>query len=644
VCGIAGILDPTGRLNSHAVAATLEPILRHRGPDGFGAFHDGPVGLYHWRLAIIDTTATGDQPMTSANGRYTIVFNGEIYNYRELRTQLESVGTRWRGSSDTEVFLEAIATWGPERAFRMADGMFALALWDHSENTLILARDRFGEKPMYYARIGKVLAFASELKALRAIPGFTPRINRNAVAGYVRFNAVPAPETIYEGVTKLAPGCWISVPLDQRTPLPTPVTYWSPSNAIESARATPFRGTRTDAANELDTLLRKSVATRSIADVPLGAFLSGGIDSSTIVALMQAQASGPVKTFTIGYAEQELSEAVFAKQVASMLGTEHHERIITQQEALDVVPLLGAMYDEPFADSSQIPTHLVAATARREVTVALAGDGGDEFFGGYRRYAEHGPTLGRAGRIPTTMRRVAASAARLPSRNAWNAVSAPAARLAGRNFAQFGDTVHRWAGVIAQDNVTAMYDQAMAIWEPGDVLTRDWCAPGELHDTELGDGFSVEERLMLRDTQRYLPEDILTKVDRASMAVSLEVRAPFLNPDIYAFAWSLPLQFRIDGGIGKILVRDVLARYLPREAFERPKMGFAIPVAAWLRDELRPWAEELLSADRLRVQGIFQPERVRTTWQRHLDNPSEDWSSSLWSILMFQAWWQTWMT
>ena len=644
MCGIAGILDPTGRLDLAAVGAQLAPIQHHRGPDGFGIWQDGPVALYHWRLAVIDTTATGDQPMTSADGRYTMVYNGEIYNYRILRSRLEAEGARWRGTSDTEVLLEAIAAWGLERALRIADGMFALAIWDHSEKTLTLARDRFGEKPLYYARIGKTVGFSSELKALRAVPGFDTTLNRAAVAAYVRNNAVPAPHTIYANVAKLPPATWVTIPIDPTRAIDSPSAYWSPTEAIEHARRAPFRGTRSEAAETLDGLLRSSVATRMISDVPLGAFLSGGIDSSTIVALMQAQASGPVKTFTIGFEEEGHSEAAFARDVARLFGTEHHERIVTQKEALEVIPLLGVMYDEPFSDSSQIPTHLIAATARQHVTVALSGDGGDEFFGGYRRYAEHGPTLGRAVRLPAPLRRVAAMAARTPSPQHWDRLSAPVGRLAGRNFAQFGDTVHRWADVIGEPDVVQMYDRAMAIWNPADVLCADWCSPGDLHDPMLGETFAVEERLMLRDTQRYLPEDILTKVDRASMAVSLEVRAPFLDPAIFAFAWSLPLTYRMDGGIGKLLVRDVLSRYLARDAFERPKMGFALPVAAWLRDELRPWAEELLAADRLRSQGIFRADRIRATWQRHLSNPAEDWSSSLWSILMFQTWWDAWMT
>ncbi len=622
----------------------MRDALVHRGPDAEGVWSDPAAGvtLGHRRLAIIDISPGGAQPMASRCERFVIVFNGEIYNYRDLRRDLQATeNIAWRGSSDTEVLLEAVGRWGFEGALARLQGQFAFALWDRAERRLRLARDRFGEKPLYYGWAGDEFVFGSELKALRRHPDFDGAWDRDAVAAYLKYGYVPQPLSIYRSFRKLAPGGWLSIGAERLEEEGVERgAFWSASAEIAAARRNPFLGAREDAVEELDRRLRSSVAASMVADVPLGAFLSGGIDSSTIVALMQAQASGPVRTFTIGTRDAGLNEAEHAKAVSRILGTEHTELYVEPGDALAVVPRLPHIYDEPFADSSQIPTFLVSALARSQVTVALSGDGGDELFGGYNRYT-YGGRWGMLKRIPRPLRAAGASALIRISPQAWSTGLksigryAPAALRSGRG----GDRVHKIAAKVAAHSGDQLLDQLISVWEhPSDLLGEGAPDPLLRVDEELfcADAEFVERAMQL-DALYYLPDDILVKVDRASMASSLEVRAPFLNSDLFRFAWSLPQAMKIEAGQGKRVLRDVVAKYVPRALFERPKQGFAIPIGDWLRTDLREWAAELLSEEGLARTGVFDPAAVRKTWDEH-QSGARNWDTRLWTLLMFQAW------
>ena len=615
--------------------------IRYRGPDDFGVWCDERVGigLGHARLSILDLSPEGHQPMVSASGRYVISYNGEVYNFAELRSELGVVGQKFRGHSDTEVMLAAFEEWGIEKAVQRFVGMFAFALWDKQTRTLTLGRDRLGEKPLYYGWQGEAFLFGSELKALRAHPAFRAEVDRNALALLLRHNYIPAPYSIYQGISKLSPGCLLTVSLSQRNPRIVP--YWSGKQAIEAGLAHPFEGSESAAVSALEALLKDAVGQQMVADVPLGAFLSGGVDSSTVVALMQAQSSRPVKTFTIGFHEEGYDEAPHAKSVARHLGTEHTELYVMPKEAMDVIPRLPALYDEPFSDSSQIPTFLVSELARRHVTVSLSGDGGDELFGGYNRYFWATNIWRRVGWAPQPMRAALAGALMALPPSTWNGVFRGLSRFlpVGWRYANPGDKLHKLAEILAVRTPEEIYLDLVSHWkQPTEVVRGTQEPPTVLTDpAQWANLPDFEQRMMYLDQMTYLPDDILTKVDRAAMGVSLETRVPFLDHRVVEFAWSLPLSMKIRHGQGKWLLRQVLYRHVPKELMERPKMGFGVPIDVWLRGPLKGWAEELLDEGRLQREGYFDPRPIRGKWAEHLTG-RRNWSYYLWDVLMFQAW------
>jgi asparagine synthase (glutamine-hydrolysing) len=641
MCGIAGLLDPSRGASAaelEAIVLEMADTMHRRGPDDRGAWADAAAGvaLASRRLAIVDLSPLGHQPMVSACGRFTVAYNGEIYNHRALRPELERAGYALRGHSDTEVLLGAVCVWGLDAALARCNGMFAFALWDGRERTLHLVRDRLGEKPLYYGRAGGRLLFGSELKALRAHPGFAPEIDRDALAAYLRLSYIPSPHTIYRDVYKLPPGTVLTVGPDQGAPLPAPRPYWSLAAAVREAMSDPFTGSADDACAELDALLRDAVAMRMQADVPLGAFLSGGIDSSTVVALMQAQSERPVRTFTIAMPAAGFDESREAAAVARHLGTHHTSVELTPADALALVPRLPELYDEPFADPSQLPTALVSEVARRDVTVALSGDGGDEVFAGYNRHVMGRHVWGPLGRAPRSVRG-ALSGALLSVPPAWwdRASNRLPARVGVRNA---GDKVQKLGELLTADGAAARYRALTSQWdtaglviggaEPRTVLTDATDRPVGLDETEL---------MVFLDTAVSLPDDMLTKVDRASMGASLEARVPLLDHRIIELAWRLPIDLRVRGREGKWVLRRVLDRYVPRPLVDRPKMGFDPPLGEWLRGPLRAWAEDLLDARRLRAEGYVEPAPVRAAWDEHLAG-RRNWDYRLWAVLVFEAW------
>jgi asparagine synthase (glutamine-hydrolysing) len=645
MCGLAGFLTRERGRGAEELGATLTSMtatLVNRGPDDDGIYVDSATGiaLGFRRLAIVDLTPEGHQPMQSESGRYVIVFNGEVYNFPELRAELEPLGHRFRGHSDTEVMLAAVTEWGVEAAVRRFAGMFAFALWDRQEQRLWLGRDRFGKKPMYYGWCGRTFVFGSELKALRVHPDFNAEVDRSAVALFLQFGYVPSPHSIYRGIAKLPAGSLLAIPLGATT-APTPKPYWTAYDAALAAEANPFRGSDQDAVEQLDQLLRDSVRMRMISDVPLGAFLSGGIDSSVVVALMCAQSSGPVKTFSIGFSEAEFNEAHYAMRVAKHLGTDHTELYVSPQHTLDVVPKLPEMYDEPFADPSQIPTFLVSELARRDVTVALSGDGGDEIFGGYNRYFWAERLWRTFGWMPGPVRRSARALMTGRARNGVAAMISAVQAVAPKRFQvrNPGDKLQKLGEMLGIDSAEDLYARLVYHWKDAFAIVRGAEPQRSVLDEhdQLSRIGSFVQRMMYLDTVTYLPDDILVKVDRATMAVSLEGRAPLLDSRVYEFAWRLPLHMKIRDGRGKWVLRQVLRRYVPDALFERPKMGFGVPLASWLRGPLRDWAESLLDAGRLEREGFLDPGPVRAKWDQHLRG-EHDWQYYLWDVLMFQAW------
>lgn len=645
MCGIAGFLEPNSRSSPEAlelVALRMANTLRHRGPDDGGAWADGEVGvaLGMRRLAILDLSQAGHQPMQSASGRYVIVYNGEVYNCEELRQELKTQDgvPPFRGHSDTEVMLAAFELWGVLDSLRHFNGMFAFALWDRQERTLTLARDRFGEKPLFYSIVGGKLLFASELKALRAHPGFAAEIDSGAVALYLRHNCIPAPYSIYKNTYKLPPASSLTLSaLDLRS---RPKAYWSVRESVEAGASSPFEGDEQDAIGELDSLLRDAVKIRMYSDVPLGAFLSGGVDSSTIVSLMQAQSSLAVKTFSIGLHEHDYNEASDAARVARHLHTDHSELYVTPQEAMAVVPLLPQIYDEPFADPSQIPTFLVSKLARQHVTVSLSGDGGDELFGGYNRHVWGGPLWRKLQPLPHWLRRLGSAGITALSPETWNFLFRTLKPVLPRDSQQRvpGFKLHKLASVMTSSDASEMYYRFTSHWfSPEEVVLGAAEPPTLLTTRNLAQLPTATEQMMYLDTVTYLPDDILTKLDRATMAVSLEGRVPFLDHRIAEFAWRLPLSWRVRGREGKWILRQVLYNYVPRELVERPKAGFGIPLDSWLRGPLRDWAEALLDEGRLRREGLLDPKLIRKCWQEHLSGRRR-WQYHLWDVLMFQAW------
>lgn len=642
MCGIAGFL--AGRLQGEAqqmdaVANAMGDSLRRRGPDDSGVWTDLEAGiaLVHRRLSIVDLSAAGHQPMVSGDGRYVISYNGEIYSHEEMRPALAARGVAFRGHSDTEVILESFAAFGIEATLQRLIGMFAIALWDRHARTLTLMRDRLGIKPLYWAKFGDLFLFGSELKALRAHPGWTPRVDRNAAANFVRLNYITAPHAIYEGVHKLEPGAVLTLPWGGE---PRIERFWDAREVARAGLAKPIRGSDRELTDELEALLTDAVRRRMMADVPLGAFLSGGIDSSTVVALMKAANAGPVKTFTIGFDAPGFDEAPHAAAVARHLGTDHTELVVTAQQARDVIPQLPEWYDEPFADSSQIPTYLVSAMTRDHVTVALSGDGGDELFAGYNRYQLTQRFWTNMSLLPRGLRQGMAAALTSLSPDRWSRLlSFLPARVPG----QIGDKLHKGASVLALADGDAVYRRLITHWEPDQVMPGASEPKGILWDFSLAAQMpSLLDRMQLYDLTTYLPDDILTKVDRASMAVGLEARVPLLDHRLVEFAWRLPQSMKIRNGKSKWLLRQVLYRHVPMDLVERPKMGFGSPLGEWLRGPLRDWAESLLAERRLREEGLFDVAHVRRHWAEHLSG-HRNWQYMLWSILMFEAWRERWM-
>lgn len=645
MCGLTGYWKTAGESASamKVIAIGMANRILHRGPDDQGIWVDADAGitLAHRRLSILDLSSQGHQPMVSGCGRYVIAFNGEVYNFTEIKQQLEqSVGAQaWRGHSDTEVMLSAIAAWGLQAALVKFVGMFALALWDRESRVLTLARDRMGEKPLYYGWQGNTFLFGSELKALKAHPAFRAEIDREALTLLLRHNAIPAPHSIYQGIHKLPPGTFLQIQTGQRNAQPK--VYWSVRSVAEAGQCNLFRGNDAEATAELKRLLSHAVAGQMIADVPLGAFLSGGVDSSAVVALMQAHSDRPVSTFTIGFHEAGYNEAEHARAVASHLGTEHTELYVTAEQAMAVIPRLPQLYDEPFADSSQIPTFLVSELACRHVTVILSGDGGDELFGGYNRYFWAMNIWKRIGWAPLPLRAALAGALTMLPPAAWNSAFTGLARFlpAGWRYANPGDKLHKLAEILAVRSPEEIYLGLVSHWKrPAEVVLGAYEPATILTDPkQWADLPNFESRMMYLDQMTYLPDDILTKVDRAAMGVSLETRVPMLDHRVVEFAWSLPLSMKIRHGQGKWLLRQLLYQYVPSRLIERPKMGFGIPVDVWLRGPLKDWAEGLLDENRLRREGYFHPGPIRQKWAEHLAG-RRNWSYHLWDVLMFQAW------
>lgn len=633
------------RAGDETLLRRLGDCQAHRGPDAGGVWNDADagIGFSHRRLAIVDLSPHGAQPMTSASGRFVICYNGEVYNHRAIRAELEAAGAAppsgWRGHSDTETLLEAVARWGLEATLSRAVGMFAIALWDRAERRLHLVRDRFGEKPLYYGWVGKDLFFSSEIKAFRMVPGFAAEIDRNAVAALTSRVNVPAPLSIYRGVFKLPPATILTLspgadPLREPPRVGTVTggirleAYWSYKDEVEAGLRTPFTD-ETEALDAVEAGLRQAIADQAVADVPVGAFLSGGFDSSTVVALYQQVSGARVRTYSIGFTEQGYDEAPHARAVAAHLGTEHHELYVTPDDALSVIPNLASIYCEPFADSSQIPTYLVSRFARQDVTVALTGDGGDELFGGYNRHII-GPELWRKlAPVPAGLRALGRPLGDLPQK--WFELlvrSGPKGSGAAR--------IAKGLKVATRAREPAdVYRSFVDEWafEPNPVLgaTRP-----PFPDVAVA-GASPAELMMLEDALGYLPDDILAKVDRASMAVSLETRVPFLDHRLAATAARVPIGMKIAGGKGKLPIRKILDRHVPPALTDRPKAGFGIPVGQWLRGPLKPWADDLLSEDRLRRGGYFDVEAVRRRYRDH-QSGNRDSTVALWAILMFESW------
>lgn len=650
MCGFVGFmggLTSYGQLGDEAMLKRMADTIAYRGPDDAGYWCDGEhrVGLGHRRLSIVDLSPAGHQPMGSGSSRYVIAFNGEIYNHILLRQALDATeqAPGWRGHSDTETLLAGFDAWGIQGTVERAIGMFAFAVWDRQTSTLTLGRDRLGEKPLYYGWQGRgndaTFLFGSELKALRAHPAFESNVNRGALSLQLRHNYIPAPHSIYEGIAKLRPGCLLTVSLQQREPREW--AYWSGAQVAESGVANAFGGSADRAVDALEDLLKDAVRQQMMADVPLGAFLSGGVDSSTVVALMQVQSSRPVKTFTIGFNEEGYNEAVHAKAVAKHLGTDHTELYVTAEQAQAVIPLLPALYDEPFSDSSQIPTFLVSQLARQHVTVSLSGDAGDELFCGYNRYQITANLWRKLAAVPLPLRKLAARAISSISPQSWNRLAGALAGFVPQSarLANVGDKLHKGAGVLASQSADALYLGLVSHWhDPGAVVIGGYEPPTLLTgNVPALCGLDDVQRMMALDLLTYLPDDILNKVDRAAMGVSLETRVPFLDHRVVEFAWSLPQSMKLRDGKTKWALRQVLYRHVPETLIERPKMGFGVPIDVWLRGPLREWAEDLLSETRLKREGFFNPTPIRRKWTEHLSG-QRNWQYYLWDVLMFQAW------
>ena len=657
MCGFAGMVGYRAGKNSYNWASSLHGMgdaISHRGPDDSGIWMDADagIGLVHRRLSILDLSPAGHQPMVSASGRFVLVFNGEIYNHLELRQTLaanrallDAPGNGdWRGHSDTETLLAGFEAWGIESTLKKAVGMFAFALWDRSERVLYLARDRMGEKPLYYGWQRGALLFGSELKALKSHSSFRADIDRDALTLLLRHGYIAAPYSIYKSIRKLPAGTYLKVAVKDRSSGAVaqrePAAYWSLASAMESGSKERFRGSDAEAVSAFETRLQESVGLQMMADVPLGAFLSGGVDSSTVVAMMQVQSSRPVRTFTIGFQEEEYNEAQYANTVARHLGTDHTELYVTADEARKVIPRLPTLYDEPFSDSSQIPTFLVSQMARQHVTVALSGDGGDELFGGYPRYCQMTDIWRYIGKLPRAVRNAMAAGLTSLSPDVWDRLYGTLGTILPRRMRSYpvGNKAFRLAQILACKHPEDIYYGLLSQWKDPAQVVIGACEP----DTVLtrrrhSNGMDIEHYMMYVDSLSYLPDDILVKVDRAAMGVSLETRVPFLDHRVVEFAWRLPLSMRIRNGQGKWILRQVLDKHVPKALIDRPKMGFGVPIDSWLRGPLREWGEALLDEGRLKREGFFDPAPIRQKWSEHIAG-QRNWQYQLWNVLMFQAW------
>lgn len=638
MCGIAGIYHFASNSNNHSLQNTVDRMtdaMTHRGPDSRGTWMDGEkrVALGHRRLAIRDLSPAGHQPMISSCERYVIVYNGEVYSSDEIALDLKKCGRHMKGSSDTEVILEACAQWGVEHTVKRLIGMFAFALYDRETRDMYLVRDRLGIKPVYYGILNGLLIFGSELKALRAVEEWKPHLNRDALSAFMRHNYIPAPYSIYKDVYKLEPGCILKVDHKAGHEIKR---YWDLRDIVERGIQSTQPAPEIDMLDGLDTLLRDAVKRRMVADVPLGALLSGGIDSSLVTALMAEQSDRPINTFSIGFQEQEFNEAPYAREIATHLGTDHTELYVESGHALNLVENLPFWYDEPFADSSQIPTMLVCELTRKHVTVVLSGDGGDELFAGYNRYTLGLEMWKKASLAPLSVRKLMAKmmlAQPSPRLDTLGKILPPRMRVP-----QLGTKLHKFANAILQDNPDMMYRRMLSHWhEPDDIVIGAHEPKGILWDESVAQTIpEFLDRMQFLDTVTYLPDDILTKVDRASMSVSLEARVPLLDHRIVEFAWNMPRYMKLRNGQSKWALRQLLYKRVPSHLIERPKMGFGVPFDQWLRGPLRDWAENLLSEERLRCQGIFLASPVREKWLAHLKG--ENWGYPLWNVLMAQAW------
>jgi len=645
MCGIAGFFDQNGfdSTSGSRLAEDMAKAIIHRGPDDADIWVDDAVGiaLAHRRLSIVDLSEAGHQPMQSASGRYVLAYNGEIYNHAELRSELEASGNGydWRGHSDTETALACIEAYGLEKALQKFIGMFALALWDKHEKALYLARDRIGEKPLYFGRQNNAWLFGSELKALRVHHKFNSEINRDALCLYLRYNYIPAPYSIYEGIGKLPPGSYVRLVANSIGA--TPVPFWTLDDCVSNGKANAFAGSESEALDHLDKVLSRAVKLQMQADVPLGAFLSGGVDSSLIVALMAEQSQRNVKSFSIGFEDAQFDEAPFARDVANHIGTDHHELYVTAKETLDVIPKLPMLYDEPFSDSSQIPTYLVSKTAREHVTVSLSGDAGDELFGGYNRYTWGKKINNNLRFLPALGRSFFAGGLTGISPKTWNNLARPIMSLAPQRFRHknLGEKIHKFAGMLNTNSTESMYFHLASCWQfPHEVVLNAVERKTNLTNHQIPvHSESAEARMMYLDMLSYLPDDILVKVDRAAMGVSLETRMPFLDHNVIEVAWQLPENMKIRNSTGKWCLRELLYRRVPKHLIERPKMGFGVPLDAWLRGPLREWAEHLLDEKRLAQAGFFNPTPIRNKWKDYKSGVHYG-QYELWDILMFEAW------
>ena len=642
MCGIAGFLT-NNNLSFEQILKDMGNAITSRGPDSSGEWFDikNCIGLAHRRLSILDLSKEGNQPMLSDSGRYIMIFNGEIYNHLKLRSKLESdfKNIKWRGTSDTETILKCIELLGYDSTFRLLEGMFSVALWDRNKKNLILCRDRIGEKPLYYGWQANTFLFASELKSIKKHPDFTKKIDLNSLSLFFKYNYIPNPHSIYEGIKKLSPGTYISINYINRTE--KIVRYWDLKSVIKKNNIITDTRTESEITKQLETLLKSKIKDQMLSDVPLGAFLSGGVDSSMIVALMQSISKEPIKTFTIGFEDQNFNEARFAKEIAEYLKTDHTELYVTSKDALDVVPLLHEIYDEPFADSSQIPTYLVSKLAKKYVTVSLSGDGGDELFAGYNRYLLANKIWPKINILPLSIRKYIGEFIRFISLEKWNKLFSFMNKISTKKyiFNQFGDKIYKFSYLLDSTDINDLYDKIISFWSHSDNIVKNISIENTNEDINNYETISAIEKMMYTDMLTYLPDDILVKVDRAAMSVSLESRVPFLNHKIIEFTSRIPLHLKLRDNKTKWILKQILYNYVPKRLIERPKMGFGVPIDSWLRGPLKDWAENLLDAEKLDKQGLLNTEIIRKKWNEHLSG-KRNWQYHLWGVLMFQSWYE----